>query len=56
MFCKRLERGRFRLPEAKRGERRLTLRAGELALILEGIDLRGAKHRRVWRPREKRAA
>lgn len=56
LFCKRLERGRFRVPEAKAGERCVTLRAVELALILEGIDLRGAKHRRVWRPREKRAA
>jgi len=56
LFCKRLERGRFRVPEAKRGECRVTLRAGELALILEGIDLCGATHRRVWKPREKRAA
>lgn len=56
LFCKRLERGRFRVPEAKPGERSVTMRAAELALILEGIDLRGAKHRRVWRPREKRAA
>jgi transposase len=56
LFCKRLERGRFRVPEAKAGEWCVTLRAAELALILEGIDLRGAKHRRVWRPREKRAA
>jgi len=52
LYAKRLERGRFRLPAAKPGERSLPLRAAELALILEGIDLRGAKHRRVWRPRE----
>jgi transposase len=57
LFAKRLERGRFRLPEAKPGARSVTMRAAELALILEGIDLRGAKHRRVWRrPPEKRAA
>ncbi len=56
LFCTRLERGRFRVPEATRGERRVTLRAGELALILEGIDLRGAKHRRVWKPQKRCAA
>jgi len=56
LFCKRLERGRFRVPTAKPGQRRVAMRAVELALILEGIDLHGAKHRRVWRPREKNAA
>jgi len=56
LFYKRLERGRFRVPEATRGERRVTLRAGELALILEGIDLRGARHRRVWKPQKRYAA
>lgn len=50
LFYKRLERGRFRLPEATFGARAVTLRAGELALILEGIDLRGARHRREWTP------
>ena len=56
LFCKRLERGRFCVPEAQADARSVTMRAAELALILEGIDLRGAKHRRVWRPREKSAA
>jgi transposase len=56
LFCKRLERGRFRVPAAKPGQCRVAMRAVELALILEGIDLRGAKHRRVWKSGEKRAA
>lgn len=56
LFCRRLERGRFRLPEAPPGARRVLMRAAELTLILEGIDLRGARHRRVWRPREKHVA
>lgn len=56
LYCKRLERGRFRVPEAKPGDRSLVMRAAELALILEGIDLRGAKRRRVWRVRERPAA
>lgn len=53
LFAKRLERGRFRLPVAKPGERSLSMRAAELALILEGIDLAGARRRRVWRPQER---
>ena len=56
LYCKRLERGRFRVPEARPGARSLAMRAAELALILEGIDLRGAKRRRVWRVRERSAA
>ncbi len=56
LFAKRLERGRFRLPAAKPGERSFAIRAAELALILEGIDLAGAKRRRVWRPGESRSA
>jgi transposase len=56
LFCKRLERGRFRVPEARAGARSVSLRAAELALILEGIDLRDAKHRRVWKPQKRCAA
>lgn len=53
-FClvrKRLERGRFRLPWAS-GAASATheIEAGELALILEGIDLRGAVRRKRWEP------
>ena len=50
LFYKRLERGRFRVPEAKPGERSVAMRAGELALILEGIDLAGARRRPRWEP------
>ena len=53
LFAKRLERGRFRVfaePPAT-STRAVEMPAGELALILQGIDLRGAKRRRGWRPR-----
>jgi transposase len=46
LLAKRLERGQFRvfdLAEGKAGA--FELSASELALILEGIDLRGAKRR-----------
>ena len=49
-FCiwyKRLEKGTFRFPEAK--GHRVEVEAAELALLLEGIDLRGAHRRPRWR-------
>jgi transposase len=51
LYYKRLERGRFRLPTASsNGERRLVMEAADLALLLEGIDLRGARRRPRWIP------
>jgi transposase len=55
-FCtlsKRLERGTFRAPWAAQetdGRTHVEVEAAELALILEGIDLRGAKRRPRWTP------
>lgn len=52
MWSKRLERGRFRPPFSRDG--RLSANAiefAQLALILEGIDLAGARHRPRWQPR-----
>jgi len=50
LFGKRLERGRFRVPwERETTDASVEMEAAELALILEGIDLRGAQLRR--RPR-----
>ena len=45
--AKRLERGRFRWPEAEAGQRKVVLSQEELALLLGGIDLAGSK-RRAW--------
>jgi transposase len=47
---KRLERGTFRLAKNAEGEAtHVEVDAGELALMLEGIDLRDAKRRKRWR-------
>ncbi len=47
LITKRLERGTFRLPwPAERG--RIVLEAAELLLVLEGIELRGARRRPRW--------
>lgn len=47
IFYKRLEHGRFRVFDRAAGSRHaFELRAHELALLLEGIDLRGARRRK----------
>ncbi|HXH06998.1 MAG TPA: IS66 family insertion sequence element accessory protein TnpB [Vicinamibacterales bacterium] len=57
-FCllyKRLERGCFHLPHGgAAGERRLEIEAGELAVLLEGIDLRDARRVPRWTPRSEK--
>lgn len=47
VFAKRLERGTFHLPDTA-GKASVELEAAELSLILEGIDLRGARRRPRW--------
>ena len=50
LLYKRLERGTFRIPsEPAVDERHVELDAGELSLMLEGLDLRGATRRDRWR-------
>jgi len=46
LWYKRLEAGTFRLPAAKSGAASIELRASELAMLLEGIDLNSIKRRR----------
>lgn len=53
MWTKRLEKGRFRPAFSKDGKLVVTsMEAAELALILEGIDLAGARRRPRWEPRK----
>jgi transposase len=51
LWKKRLERGRFRLPVFVQGAApSAQIEAAELALILEGLDLRAARRRPRWSP------
>jgi transposase len=51
MWTKRLERGRFHRPAPANDVPALdAVEAADLALILEGIDLRGARRRPRWEP------
>ena len=47
LWYKRLEQGVFKLPRAKEGARSLEMRASELAMVLDGIDV--SKLKRVAR-------
>lgn len=52
MWSKRLEKGRFRPTFSADGKLAPSaIAVADLALIIEGIDLRGAKRRRGWEPR-----
>ena len=49
----KVERGRFHLPTTPRlGARHVEIEATELGLMMEGIDLRGARHRPRWTPQK----
>jgi transposase len=47
--AKRLERGRFRWPEAGSGQAKVALTHAELVLLLGGIDLAETRRRRWYR-------
>lgn len=53
LWYKRLEQGLFRFPEGERGA--VEVDASDLMLLLEGIDLAGAKRRDAFEPRRGRA-
>ena len=49
LVYKRLERGTFKLPtEPEVGRRHVEVDAGQLGLMLEGLDLSGARRRKRW--------
>jgi transposase len=49
LWYKRLEKGTFRMPVAKEGATYIELKASELAMLLEGIDLRSIRRRKRFR-------
>jgi transposase len=55
MWTKRLEKGRFHTAFGTEGELKVSaIEAAELGLILEGLDLSGARRRPRWEPRRAR--
>jgi len=53
LVYKKLEQGQFRWPTSESDT--VTLTPAELAALLEGLDLSGAKRIRRWNPRRSRA-
>jgi len=49
LWYKRLEKGTFRMPAAKPDAASVELKASELAMLLEGIDLRSIRRRQRFR-------
>lgn len=50
LLYKRLERSRFKLPEIREGQTEVEIDATQLAMILDGIDVRRVKPPRRWTP------
>lgn len=49
LWYKRLEEGTFKLPKVEPSQRSVQLRASELAMMLDGIDLRSVKRSKRYR-------
>ncbi len=47
--AKRLEKGRFRWPEAQEKQHSVTMRAEELAMLVNGLDLKQTRQRNWYR-------
>jgi len=56
LWYKRLEEGVFKLPQIEPGRRSVELRASELAMMLDGIDLRSIKRVKRYQRKKKQTA
>jgi len=54
LLYKRLERGRFRLPQLRDGQTEVELDAAQLAMLLDGIDIKQVQPPRRWTPPPRR--
>jgi transposase len=56
LYYKRLERGRFRMPRITGDGRAVELDATQLAMLLDGIDVRTVQRPAHWQPDPKKRA
>jgi transposase len=56
LLYKRLEKGRFRFPRVRPGTRTAILDGTELAMLLDGIDVKYVRRPALWEPPAPRAA
>ena len=50
LWYKRLEEGRFRVPSVGAGERSVKLDAGQLSMLLDGVDFSRVRRQKCWTP------
>ena len=50
LWYKRLERGRFRLPLIAPDTTTVQIDAGQLAMLLDGVDIRSVRRNQAWKP------
>jgi transposase len=55
LYYKRLERGRFRMPRISGDASSVEMDATELAMLLDGIDLRYVRRPLPWKPEPKKS-
>lgn len=53
LYYKRLESGRFRWPAIAEGAREIELDATQLAMLLDGIDVKRVRRPAAWAPRDR---
>ena len=51
LYYKRLERGRFKMPKLRAGQRAIELDATTLSMLLDGIDYERVKRKNHWQPK-----
>lgn len=56
VFYKRLEKGRFQMPEVSAGQTTTRLDSAQLTLLLEGIDFSRLERPKLWEPHVKKVA
>lgn len=56
LWYKRLEQGRFRRPALAPEQKSVTLDAGQLTMLLEGVDYSRLRRPKRWQPPTRRAA
>jgi transposase len=50
LWYKRLEKGRFRIPQIDAESKSVPMDAGELSMLLEGLDYSKVKRQKRWEP------
>ena len=56
VWHKRLEWGRYKIPKVASGESRVQLDAGQLSMLLDGVDIGKVRRQKCWEPEKSQPA